>query len=37
MLAEQHGNGELFREASRFVLDQRESPYFSQRLRCTDP
>ena len=24
MLAEQHGNGELFREASRFVLDQRE-------------
>ena len=25
MLAELHGNGELYREASRFVLDQRES------------
>lgn len=24
MLAEQHGNAELYREASRFVLDQRE-------------
>ncbi len=24
MLAEQYGNAELFREASRFVLDQRK-------------
>ena len=25
MLAEEHANGELYREASRFVLDQRKS------------
>jgi len=25
-LAEQHVNGELYREASRFVLDQRKYP-----------
>lgn len=37
MLAEQHANGELYREASRFVLDQREcSLRAGHRGSCID-
>ena len=33
MLAEEHGNGELYREASRFVLDQRGSIHITKGRR----
>lgn len=36
-LAEQHGNAELYREASRFVLDQRKHDALSCISRITIP